>query len=45
LGAPGKVDVGVVCINVAASLATIDAIFALSRFKAAAAKFGIDSKS
>jgi hypothetical protein len=45
LGATGKIHVRIIGINVATSLATINAIFALARLKAPAAKLGIDSHS
>jgi hypothetical protein len=42
LGAAGAIDVGVVCVNIAATPATEDTIFARSRLESAAAQFRVD---
>jgi len=45
LGATGKIDVGVVGVNVSASRATINAIFTFAWLEAAPAQFSVDSHS
>jgi hypothetical protein len=45
LGAAGKVNVGVIGVNVSTTSAAVDAIFTLAWLKATAAKLGIDSDS
>jgi len=43
LGATGEIDIWIIGVNVSASSATINAIFALGRLKATPAEFGIDA--
>jgi hypothetical protein len=43
LGATGKVDVGIIGVDVAATCAAVDAVFTLAGLKAASAEFCVDS--
>jgi hypothetical protein len=43
LRATGQIDVGIICVNVSASSATINAILTFGRLKAASPQFGVDS--